>query len=371
MSRPHWRDNTTTVLASPLAVTDDKLWVLDPSRLPMSNATEWFYITIINSAENEQETLKVVGDINADGSYTIERASLALAFQIGDRVELRLCSALLEDIWQRSDSGATQAHANGQHLGQLQQSHDGLEQAFHAHDHDDQYAASDHTHPYAEETMAGVVSRASDDMAYAGNDVTHYVTPKQLHQAFSYKAATETSQGTLRVATDAQVQEGVVDDRAVTPAKLRQAIAAHIRDLQQPEVLARESDISESYNAGMWNLTDANFDVELTQTTTITLSAMGMLSANGGGYLGVYLFSPDVVNKTVTVGAGVDAQGTGERNMMTGQLTMQLPAGVYTVGISIYPSYENGTSSPLSGSVPSDWQARRLQVTGQGIQYPS
>lgn len=80
-------------------------------------------------------------------------------------------------------------------------------------------------HPQATESNLGLVRYTKDTEALTFNNLTG-ATPKTVKYMFENIKATELQLGTSRLATKSQAEAGVSDDVVITPLKLKQGIAA-------------------------------------------------------------------------------------------------------------------------------------------------
>lgn len=81
------------------------------------------------------------------------------------------------------------------------------------------------TKPEATETVKGIARFQTDTDANNINESRTIINPKNLHKVFDTRRATETKAGTIVTSTRAQAETGVDDSQAMTPLRVKQAVA--------------------------------------------------------------------------------------------------------------------------------------------------
>ena len=81
------------------------------------------------------------------------------------------------------------------------------------------------TKPEATETVKGIARFQTDTDANNINESRTIINPKNLHKVFDTRRATETKAGTIVTSTQSQAETGVDDTQAMTPLRVKQAVA--------------------------------------------------------------------------------------------------------------------------------------------------
>lgn len=238
MSRVIWADDAASVLAEPVYPGDVSLVVTAPERFPVLRTGHWCYLTLEAAIPDEngrviKETVRVT---RADGPrWLIERAQghgeVPLHFSIGDVVELRVCSPLLEDMYQETLKAVDGVVENSRLLQTLAEKIEAIEADGPVQDHEGRYAAIEHSHDYANEGRYGLVRKATDIEADTGSENSAYITALQMQRRLNrithddgVITATEENYGAVEFADELEMQDTSNSQRVISPQRLHELV---------------------------------------------------------------------------------------------------------------------------------------------------
>lgn len=243
-------NNAVSRLAASLTTSATTLSVMpgDGAKFPALTAGDWFPLTIVKS-DGALEIVKCTA--RSTDTFTVTRAqegTAALAFSAGDRVELRLTAAAVNEVNQTAINAlagniqtATNAETQAGTVNNKAVTPESLASRTATElrtgmvelaTQGEAEAGTDNARvptvlrvmqllraaaANATTALRGTVLLASNTEAQAGSDATKAITPAAL----AARTATESRTGLLEIATQAEVNAGTDDERAVTPKKLR------------------------------------------------------------------------------------------------------------------------------------------------------
>lgn len=249
MARLLWRDDVVTQLAQPLYPSDQHCEVVDPERVPNMREGDWFYLTLLDPASSYKETVKVTAIDGPD--IALERAvgegELPLFFAANSYVQLRVCSNLLEDIYQYAKQALDIGSLSSDRFSTIESSIGDLRDALSVHEHNSVYAFKQHEHRLASEVATGFTRLATVEEADNGVRRDVALSPYQLQRRLDNTQlngypATENSPGVAQIATHAEVVEGTDTQHFVTPSSLAHRLeqfSGGIPTMIQPHSLAQ------------------------------------------------------------------------------------------------------------------------------------
>lgn len=215
-------NNASSRLAASVAAATTTISVMpgDGAKFPALTAGDWFPLTIVKS-DGALEIVKCTA--RSTDTFTVTRAqegTAALAFSAGDRVELRLTAAAVNEVNQTAINALA---------GNIQTATNAETQAGTV-DNKAVTPASLSART-ATESRTGLVELATTTEVTTGTDTSRAVTPAGLKAALDAKvvAATASAAGVVQLATNTEAQAGSNASKAVTPAALAARTATESR----------------------------------------------------------------------------------------------------------------------------------------------